>query len=329
MNASGPHSHNDHGDGKLSRIMHFFSLGHSHDHHHEFDLARNSKEGIRALKISFSVLMITAVVQFFIVLYTDSVALLSDTIHNFSDALAAIPLWIAYKLNLKQKSKNYPYGYGRAEDLAGLFIILMIAFSTVIVFWESIKRINNPIEILHLDILVLSGIFGFAGNELVAKYRISVGKKIGSEALVADGMHTRSDGLTSLAVVVGAIGAYLGFPIVDPIVGIIIGLMILMILKDATTTLWLRLMDQSDQNLIHKIQHISEECENIQVKDIKTRYSGQSIFAELQVIINWVYSLEDSHEITTRLQIGLQSQIMNLVEVSIYPAPCNHQNDTN
>lgn len=321
------HEHEDHshGNGVFSRIMHFLSLGHSHEHHHEYDLAKNSKEGIKALKISFLGLMITAVFQFFIVLYTGSVALLADTVHNFSDALTAIPLWIAYRLNLKQKSKKYPYGYGRAEDLAGLFIILMIALSAVVVFWESIRRLYNPVEIDHLGILALSGFIGFVGNEIVAKYRIGVGKRIGSEALVADGMHARTDGLTSLAVIVGAFGAYIGFPILDPIVGIIIGFMILMILKDTTSTLWFRLMDRADLQLIEKIERISKNYEGVaEIHEIKTRSSGQSLFAELHIVMNREYTIEESHEITSNLREGLQSEIQNLVDVTVYPIPCGH-----
>ena len=319
------HEDHDHGKGIIGRLMHFLSLGHTHEHHHEYDLKKNSKEGIKALKISFLGLMITAVFQFFIVLYTGSVALLADTVHNFSDALTAIPLWIAYRLNLKQKSKKYPYGYGRVEDMAGLFIILMIALSAVVVFLESIRRLYNPVEIDHLGILALSGIIGFLGNEIVAKYRIGVGKKIGSEALVADGMHARTDGLTSLAVIVGAFGAYIGFPILDPIVGIIIGFMILMILKDTTSTLWFRLMDRADLQLIEKIEKISMNYEGVaKIHDIKTRSSGQSLFAELHIIMNREYTIEESHEITSNLRAGLQSEIQNLVEVTVYPIPCGH-----
>ncbi|MHA2090517.1 MAG: cation diffusion facilitator family transporter [Candidatus Kariarchaeaceae archaeon] len=321
------HEHKDHhhGDGIIGKIMRFLSLGHSHAHHQEYDLAKNSKDGIKALKISFFGLMITAIIQFFIVLYTGSVALLADTIHNFSDALTAIPLWIAYRLNLKQKSKKYPYGYGRAEDLAGLFIISMIALSAFVVFWESIKRLYNPIKMDHLDILVLSGIMGFVGNEIVAKYRISVGKRIGSEALVADGMHARTDGLTSLAVIVGAIGVYVGYPIIDPIVGILIGFMILMILKDTTSTLWFRLMDRADLQLIKRIEDISKSYRGVaEIHEIKTRSSGQSLFAELHVVMNREYTIEESHEITSKLREGLRSQINNLVEVTVYPIPCVH-----
>ncbi len=325
------HSHNhaheehEHGKGFTGKIMSFLSFGHSHDHHHEFDLEKNSKEGIRALKISFFGLMITAILQFFVVIYTGSVALLADTIHNFSDALTAIPLWIAYRLNLKQKSKDYPYGYGRAEDLAGLFIVLMIALSAGVVFWESIDRIYNPVEMDHLGILALSGIVGFMGNEIVAKYRINVGKKIGSAALVADGMHARTDGLTSLAVIVGAIGIYFGYPIIDPIVGIIIGFMILMILKDTTSTLWFRLMDRADTGIIKKIEAIAKSFDEVSgIHNIKTRSSGQSLFAELHIIMNRELTIQESHQITSKLQDNLYDKIQNLVEITVYPIPCGH-----
>ena len=135
-------------------------------------------------------------------------------------------------------------------------------------------------------------LIGVLGNEIVAKYRIAVGKKIGSEALVADGMHARTDGLTSLAVIVGAFGAYIGFPILDPIVGIIIGFMILMILKDTTSTLWFRLMDRADLQLIEKIEKISMNYEGVaKIHDIKTRSSVQSLFAELHIIMNREYTI--------------------------------------
>ncbi len=317
------HHHHDKGiRGKIKKIL---TLGHSHDHSHEFNLEKNTEEGIYAVKISFLVLMITAIIQIFVVLYTGSVALLADTIHNFSDALTSIPLWIAYRLSMREKSKQYPYGYGKAEDLAGLFIILMITLSAGVVFWESINRIYNPVPIDNLEILALAAIIGFIGNELVAQYRIRVGKKIGSDALIADGLHSRIDGLTSLAVLFGAIGVYFGYPIIDPIIGLIIGVVILTIVKDATLTLWHRFMDISNLSIVEKIERISVGIEGIaNVHNIKTRSSGRCFFAEMHVTVNREFTIEQSHIIMENLQENLHSEFKNLTDVIIHPDPCTH-----
>lgn len=326
MNQINKH-HNDshHHKGIRAKIKKILTLGHSHDHNHVHNIAENSIEGIRAVKISFIGLMITAILQIFVVYYTGSVALFADTIHNFSDALTSIPLWIAYRLSMKAKSKKYPYGYGKAEDLAGLFIIVMIGLSAVVVFWESIKRIYNPTEISHLGILALAAVIGFLGNEIVAQYRIGVGKRIGSDALIADGLHSRTDGLTSLSVLVGAIGIYYGYPIIDPIIGFIIGFMIMVIFKDTISSLWHRLMDGSNDFITKKIEDVSMEIEGItNVHNVRTRSSGRSLFAEMHITINREYTVEQSHNIMSNLQLKLHEEFNNLQDVLIHPDPCTH-----
>ena len=186
---------------------------HSHDASDSIDGAlESSAAGIRAVKISLFALGATSVAQLMIVLISGSVALLADTIHNFSDALTAIPLWIAFALGTKAATRRYTYGYGRAEDIAGLFVIAMITLSAIIAGIESIRRLINPVPIQHVGWVAAAGLVGFIGNELVAVYRIRVGRRIGSAALVADGLHARTDGFTSLAVLFGAGGVALGFP---------------------------------------------------------------------------------------------------------------------
>ncbi len=172
------------------------------------------------MKISLLALGATSIAQLVIVVISGSVALLADTIHNFSDALTAIPLWIAFALGTKAATRRYTYGYGRAEDLAGLFVIAMITLSAIIAGIESVRRLINPVPIQHVGWVAAAGLVGFIGNELVAIYRIRVGRQIGSAALIADGLHARTDGFTSLAVLLGAGGVALGFPLADPIIGL-------------------------------------------------------------------------------------------------------------
>jgi cation diffusion facilitator family transporter len=205
---------------------------------------------MRALKISLSGLAVTAGVQLVVVLISHSVALFADTVHNFADALTAVPLGIAFMVGTRGPNKRYTHGYGRAEDLAGVVILAVIALSSGVVAWSAIDRIAHPQHVGAIGWVMLAGLIGFAGNELVAVYRICVGRKIGSPALVADGLHARTDGLTSLAVVLGALGVIAGWQIADPIVGLIITVAILFVLKNAAREIYRRLMDAVDPSVV-------------------------------------------------------------------------------
>ena len=214
------HEH-DHAPGALARVRQLWA-GHSHDHGASIDQAAATSEGIRALKVSLLGLAATAILQLLVYAFSGSVALLADTVHNFSDALTAVPLGFAFWLGRRQPTSRYTYGYGRAEDLAGIFIVAMFAASAVFAGWQSVQRLLHPAPVAYVGWVIAASIVGFAGNELVAIYRIRVGRRIGSAALVADGLHARTDGLTSLAVLVGAIGVAVGFPLADPLVGLLI-----------------------------------------------------------------------------------------------------------
>src|ERR1035437_8761342 len=248
---SGDHDHDhDHPSGIKGFVLSLVRP-HSHDAADSVDTALEaSAEGIRAVKISLVALGVTAIAQLIVVLITGSVALLADTIHNFSDALTVIPLWVAFVLSRRAANRRYTYGYGRAEDLAGVFIVAMIALSSMLAAYESIHRLIDPQPITHAWVVVAAGVIGFASNELVAVYRIRVGSKIGSAALVADGLHARTDGFTSLAVVIGAIGVMSGFPLADPIVGLLITVAILFVLRNAARDIYRRLMDAVDPDLV-------------------------------------------------------------------------------
>jgi len=186
---------------------------HQHDPAASVDAAlEGSSQGLRALAVSFAVLMVTAVAQLALVVATGSVALLSDTIHNFSDALSAVPLAVAFTLGRRAATRRLPHGYGRAEDLAGLAVVALIAISAAVAAWEAVQRLVDPAPVLSPGLVAVAALVGFAGNELVARYRIRVGREIGSAALVADGLHARTDGFTSLVVLFGAAGSPSGSP---------------------------------------------------------------------------------------------------------------------
>ena len=252
---------------------------HTHDAADSIDDALEaSTHGVRALKISLFLLLGTTVLQLLIFLISGSVALLADTIHNFSDALTALPLWIAFILGRRVASRRYTYGFGRAEDLAGLFIVAVVALSAIVAAVESITRFFHPETLHNLWWVVAAGFIGFAGNELVAIYRIRVGQRIGSAALVADGVHARLDGFTSLAVVLGALGVMAGIPLADPIIGLVISAAIMVLLWGTIRSIGRRLMDGIEPDLVDKARQALEDTHGVvSVPKIQLRWVGHRL----------------------------------------------------
>lgn len=315
------HEH-EHATGIKGFVLSIFKP-HSHDAADSIDSALESSiEGIRALKISLVALGLTAAAQLVVVLITGSVALLADTIHNFSDALTAVPLWIAFVLARRAPTRRYTYGYSRAEDLAGVFIVLMIALSAVIAGWESITRLLDPRPLSDPWVVLAAGVLGFIGNEAVAVYRIRVGRKIGSAALVADGLHARTDGFTSLAVAAGAVGVMLGFPLADPIVGLLITIAILGVLRGAVRDIYRRLMDAVEPELIDDAERtLAASPGVIGVEDVRMRWIGHRLRAEVSLVVDHDLSVWAGHEVAVEAKHQLLHRISKLDDATVHISP--------
>lgn len=264
-----------------------------------------------------------------IVASSGSVALLADTIHNFSDALTAIPRWVAFALNRRNPNQRYTYGYGRAEDLAGVIIILMILGSALVVVYESAQKILHPQLMTNLGWVALAAVIGFAGNEMVAVLRLRVGREIGSAALIADSLHARVDGITSLGVLVAVIGAWLGFVWADPVIGLIIGLAILVIVRDAAREMWHRLMDATDPEIVRQIEHTTLHVAGVQsVHAIRARWVGHRLHAEAHIEVDCDLTLTQSHQIAEEVRHALFHALPALSDATVHLDPCGHdQND--
>jgi cation diffusion facilitator family transporter len=262
-----------------------------------------------------------------IVMVSGSVALLADTVHNFSDALTAIPLWIAFALGTKAATRRYTYGFGRAEDIAGLFVIAMITLSAIIAGFESIRRLINPVPIQHVGWVAAAGLVGFIGNELVAVYRIRVGRRIGSAALVADGLHARTDGFTSLAVLFGAGGVALGFPLADPLIGLLITVAILAVLRTAVRDIFRRLMDGVDPELVDSAEAaLAAEPGVTEVRSVKMRWIGHRLYADAELDIDPATSLADAHRIAHEAEHTLTHAVPKLSSALVHAYPANSGN---
>ena len=313
------HDH-DHPSG-FKGWLHELFVPHSHDAADSIDDALEATgEGIRAVKISLVVLGATALAQLAVVAVSGSVALLADTIHNFSDALTAVPLWIAFVLGRRAATRRYTYGYGRAEDLAGLFIVAMIALSALVAGWESVRRLLDPQPVTNLGWVLVAGIVGFAGNEIVAVYRIRVGRRIGSAALVADGMHARTDGFTSLAVVAGVIGVWLGLPLADPIVGLLITAAILVLLWGTARDVGRRLLDGVDPSLV-----VAAEQAALSVVDrprllaTRLRWSGHRLRVQFSVSVAAGDTMNRFAELSAQVAARTRRELPAIGEVTVLP----------
>ena len=322
------HDHvHDHRKGLLGAIKEIFAP-HSHDAADSVDSAlESSAAGIRAVKISLVVLGLTAIAQIVIVIISGSIALAADTIHNFSDALTALPLWIAFALSTKAATRRYTYGFGRVEDLAGLFVVAMITMSAVIAGYEAIMRLIHPQPIEHVGWVALAGLLGFIGNEWVALYRIRIGRRIGSAALVADGLHARTDGFTSLAVLVGAGGVASGFPLADPIIGLVITVAILAVLRTAVRDVFRRLIDGVDPELIDAAEATLAAQPRVRsVRSVRMRWIGHRLHADAELDIDPELSLAEAHHIAHDVEHDLIHTVPKLATAMIHAYPAHEDN---
>lgn len=320
-----------HSENPVIRWVQELFAPHSHGHQQAaLDPNLATDRGIRALKISFAALIVTAIFQVVIVVISGSVALLADTIHNFSDALTAIPLGLAFWFSRRARNTRYTYGYGRAEDIAGVIIVLMIAFSAGEAIYQSIRRFIEPEPINNVGWVAAAAVIGFLGNELVAVFRIKVGKEINSAALVADGYHARTDGFTSLAVLAGAIGVWLGYPILDPLVGLGIGIAILGIVWKSAREMWHRIMDAVDPELYEEFKHSASHVDGVMdVHSTAIRWVGHRLWGEMHVTVDCQQSVLEGHFITEEVRHALFHKFPAMVEVIVHADPCECDNSIN
>lgn len=300
--------------------------GHGHDHHgphgHTHGVVdatiATTERGIWAIKWSFVILAVTAGLQLAVVAASGSVALLADTIHNIADATTAIPLWIAFVLTRRKPTRTFTYGLGRVEDLAGIVIVLIILASALVAGYEAINRLLDPQPVRFLGWLAAAGIVGFLGNEAVAVFRIRVGRQINSVALVADGYHARTDGLTSLAVVVGAAGVWLGFPLADPVIGLLITVAILGIVWQSARSVLTRMLDGVEPGIVGEIHHAAEHVRGIdRVVEAKARWLGHKLHVDVTIAVSDGMLLAAANNIAASLKAELFAHIPALAVATV------------
>jgi cation diffusion facilitator family transporter len=306
----------------IASALHLPGFDHAHSHIDHTDAILKTQLGIRALKLALLALGITTLLQVIIYLASGSVALLADTVHNLGDGLNSVPLWIAFVLAGRAATKRFTYGYGRAEDIAGLLIVVSIAFSAGYILIESIRKFINPVPLDNLGWVALAALIGFLGNELVALMQIRVGKQIGSEAMVADGRHARVDGLTSLSVLLAVVGAWLGYPIVDPIVGVLIGIAIVFITRNAIVSIWYRMMDAVEPEMVDQARASLESHSEVKGIDrLRMRWLGHNLQLEAVLTVNGKHCLDELEVIRNEVRHDLYHTLPYLSEATLVVQP--------
>ncbi len=281
-----------------------------------------TQRGVWAVKWSFGGLLATALFQVVLAFVTGSVALFADAIHNFGDAATSVPLWIAFRLAQRKPSKRFTYGYGRVEDLAGMAIVLTILFSAIFAGYESMDRLIHPKIVEHIAAVMVGAIMGFLGNEAVAQFRIKIGREIGSAALVLDGYHARVDGLMSLAVLFGALGIGLGYPLADPLIGLLISVAILRIVWQSGRAVFTRLLDGVDPEVVDEIKRSVKSIPDVQqVSEVRVRWLGHRLHAEVNVAVSPELQVEQGHKIATEVQHELLHHLPYLSQATVHIDP--------
>ncbi len=303
----------------MEAMRHRHPHNHAHTHSHGDD---GGAEGLRVLWISLAVLGVTALAQATVTALSGSVALFGDTLHNAADALTAVPLAVAFVLGRRPPNRRYTYGYGRAEDLAGSAIVAVVAASAALACYTAVSRLAHPRHVGDLAAVAAAALIGFAGNELVAVYRVRAGRRIGSAALVADGLHARTDGLTSLAVLLGAGGAALGWTWADPVVGLAITAAILVTARQAAREIWRRLMDAVDPALVDEAEQALRGTPGVlHTGQVRLRWTGHRLRAECEIAVAPDITAAQAHQIAHGAEHALRHAIPRLSAALVHAGP--------
>ncbi|MEO7019520.1 MAG: cation diffusion facilitator family transporter [Ktedonobacteraceae bacterium] len=302
--------------------------GHGHEHGRiETDLY-NNRTGLRAVQISTAGMLLVALVQLLIAFSGGSAGLFADALHNLGDVLTTVALWIAFVVSNRAANRQYTYGYYRAEDLAGIFIVLVIIASAVAGAVESILKLTSGNVPTQIYLSMVAAAIGCIGNEVLAQYKINVGQRINSVALVADGQHSRIDGFTSLAALLGLLGVKLGWPLADPLAGILITLVILSVVYSTSRSVLQRLLDAVDPHVVPTIVETTSTVEGVEATtQVKARWIGRTLHISMNIEVNAALTLLQAHEIAERVRHSLFHEIAGVSEVVIHTDPSSASGD--
>ncbi len=278
--------------------------------------------GIRAIVVSSVGLLVTFALQIAVVWLGRSAALLADAIHNLADVFTSVPLWIAFALSRRQADRRFTYGYGRAEDIAGVIIVLFIIASAVFAGYEAAQKWFSQTPTTHLGLGMSAALIGAVGNEIVAAYKIRVGKATGSAALVADGQHSRADALTSVGAFLGILGVSWGLSWADPLMGLLISVAILYIAWDTGREVITRVMDAIEPEAVEQIERVAGAIDGVHgVDEVRARWIGHRVRIELAIQVDPNLTVAEGHRIAEEVRHELLHHIPRLADAHVHVNP--------
>jgi len=328
LHVHGTHAHDEHNHDHDQGEPHHAEQGHGHVHGKvDADLYGN-RAGLRAVQISTAGMFLVSAIQFAIAWIGGSAGLFADALHNFGDVFTTIALWIAFVISNRAANQRYTYGYYRSEDLAGIFIVLVIIASATASAVESIQKLTSGNIPTQIYLSMAAALVGVAGNELLAQYKISVGKRINSVSLIADGHHSRIDGLTSLAAFIGLVGVQIGFPKADPIAGIVITIVIVTVVFSTARSVLQRLLDAVDPHVVPSIITIASAVTGVEeVTDVRARWIGHALHVAMNIEVDAELTLSKAHAIAEEVRHQLFHHIKGISEVLIHTDPSSASGD--
>lgn len=281
-----------------------------------------TREGLRAIWISAVLLALTTASQLVVVVIGGSAGLLADALDNLGDVITTVGLAVAFMAARRAADARYTFGYQRLEDLGGVFVVLVIWASAVFAAWESYRKLVADHEPTALMAGMIAALAGAVSNEAVARYKIGVGRRIGSQPLIADGAHARTDALASVAAFGGLLGARLGVPEADPIAGLAITAAIVWIAWDASRHVLARLLDAVDPDLIERVAHAATETAGVTgVGRIQARWAGRSLYVTLTVGADPGLSLAAAHDVAEAVHHHILHDLPGVAQVDVHVDP--------
>jgi len=309
------------------------------DHHHDHEPVQDRRgrghshgaiaaepNALRVTLVSSAVLGGVAALELAIAVVSRSAGVLADGLHNLGDLSTTIALAAAFVLSRRAPTRRFPYGYHRGEDLAGLFVLLLIVASAVASGVTSIEHLVHGTHVTAYGAAIAVAVVGFVGNEAVARYKTVAGRRLGSVALVADGEHSRVDGFASLAAAAGVAGAWLGAPVLDSVAGLLLTAVIAWVAVDTARHVTGRLLDEADASLVELIERTAQDVPGVvEVSETRARWTGRRVLAELTLAVAPTETVSRAHALGEEVRHRLFHSVESLAEVIVHLDPAGDE----
>lgn len=296
---------------------------HAHVHDHSLAAVSAGTDGaLRVVVLSSVLLAAVAAAELTAAVVSNSAAVLADGLHNLGDVSTTVALAIAFILSRRAPNRRFPYGYHRVEDLAGLVVLALIVGSAVASGVTSVEHLIHRQQLSSAWLALGVAASGFLGNEIAGQYKVRAGTRLRSLVLIADGRHSRTDGLASLGAVVGVAGAMLGVPILDPVAGLVITLIIAVVAWETGKGLTGRLLDEADASLVATIEEVASATDGVvAVTDTRARWMGRRVLAEVTLEVAPETTIALAHALGEEVRHRLYHRIDPLTDVIVHLDP--------